>query len=292
MHRIKSLTIALFGVLLLAGCSDDDDSGTLTLGVTDAPVDNATQVVVEFTGVELKPQEGEAISFDFSEARQIDLLALQGGGSEILLDAVEVEAGQYDWLRLKVNAQQQVIDSYIMLDDGSQHSLWIPSGSETGLKLVQGFVVPVNGSADFTIDFDLRKSVHNPQGLGGDYILRPALRLVDNAEVGSITGTVAQSLIPNGCTPAVYVFEGADTVPDDVDDTANDVDPVTSAAVELNPDTGEYEYTAAFLSAGEYTVSFTCDAAQDDPAAEDALSFSGTQNASVTADQVTVVDFQ
>ncbi|HWP94208.1 MAG TPA: DUF4382 domain-containing protein [Gammaproteobacteria bacterium] len=283
-------TLLLAAAACLAGCHDADDTGLFSLSVSDAPVDNATAVVVEFTGVEIKPQDGTSLTFTFETPRQIDLLALHGGGSATLLDGVEVPAGAYEWIRLDVNAQQSVIDSYIMLEDGSQHSLWIPSGAETGLKLVQGFVVPVGGSADFTIDFDLRKSVLNPAGLGGDYILRPALRLVDNAQVGAIAGTVATSLIDSACTPAVYVFSGADSVPDDVDGDSGD--PLTSARVELNTGTGEYEYRAAFLAPATYTVSFTCDAEQDDPALDDVLSFSGTQNATVVADQTTTVNFQ
>ncbi|MBW3567908.1 MAG: DUF4382 domain-containing protein, partial [Proteobacteria bacterium] len=50
----------------------------MSLGVTDAPVDSATRVVVEFTGVSAKRAGGQATVFDFDTPRQIDLLALQG----------------------------------------------------------------------------------------------------------------------------------------------------------------------------------------------------------------------
>ena len=150
----------------LAGCGGGDSStaqGTLSLGVTDAPVDNANRVVVEFTGVSVKPADGEAEVFDFDTPRQIDLLALQGGETELLLDDVVLNAGDYEWIRLTVNAGMNASDSFIELEDGSVHALFIPSGNQTGLKLVRGFVVPVNASADFTIDFDLRKSVVDPE---------------------------------------------------------------------------------------------------------------------------------
>jgi len=38
------------------------------------------------------------------EPRQIDLLALTGGTTELLLDGVTLTAGDYSWIRLKVNA--------------------------------------------------------------------------------------------------------------------------------------------------------------------------------------------
>jgi hypothetical protein len=262
----------------------------MSLAITDAPVDGATAVVVQFTGVEVKPADGQARVFAFDAPRQIDLLALTGTDSELLLDAVEVPAGRYNWVRLGVDATADgVTDSYIDLDDGSRHELEVPSGAETGLKLVSGFNVPAGGLASFTVDFDLRKSVHEPMNDGGPFLLRPTLRIVDNVEVGGIAGTVDSALVGEGCAPAVYAFTGAGVAPDDVDGT--DPDPVSSAMPVLNASTGHYDYAIGFLGAGPYTVAFTCDADADDPAAGDDLVFTGTQDATVVADAVTTVDF-
>lgn len=292
--RFKHCVAAASTMLLVGawGCSNNDGptTGRLSMAVTDAPVDNATAVVVEFTGIEVKPASGNAVSFDYPAPRQINLLALTGTDSDMLLTDALVPAGQYEWARLKVNATGDgVADSYIDLTDGSRHELDVPSGSQTGLKLVSGFVVPAGGAASFTVDFDLRKSVHEPMNGSGVYLLRPTLRIVDNARVGSITGTVDPALVPTGCTPAVYVFAGSSVTPDDVDTIAPE--PVTSAVPKLNTTTGQYGYTVGFLSEGAYTVSFTCDAGQDNPDTNDTLVFSGTQNASVVANQATTVNF-
>lgn len=293
MKAVKPLLGAsrVLAVLLLAACGDDEPrTGHLTLGVTDAPVDSATKVVVVFTGVEVKPQDGDAVKFEYDEPRSIDLLALEGGGSEIILDNVEVPAGGYNWVRLQVTAAEDgVLDSFIELDDGSQHELEVPSGAETGLKLVSGFGVPAGGAAAFTIDFDLRKSVHEPMDAADSYKLRPALRIVDNAQAGAIAGTVAPTLIALDCSPAVYVFSGAGVTPDDVDGIAPE--PVTTAQVELNTDSGEFEYRAAFLAPGEYTAAFTCEAADDNPETDDAIAFTTGQAATVTATSTTEVNF-
>ena len=93
---------------------------------------------------------------------------------------------------------------------------------QSGLKLNRGFDVPAGGSADFTIDFDLHKSVHMTGS--GSYMLRPTLRMVDNIMVGSISGTVGASLVPSGYTIAftcdadravddALTFTGTATVP-------------------------------------------------------------------------------
>ena len=124
---IKCLTAAGMAVLLTAcggGGGDDDgaSTGSLSLSVTDAPVDSADNVFVEFYGVELQPANGERITFDFSErcesdpaSCQIDLLALTGGASELILDNEIVPSGEYNWLRLMVNAVPIVRDSYIIV---------------------------------------------------------------------------------------------------------------------------------------------------------------------------------
>ncbi len=62
------------------------------------------------------------------------------------------------------------------------------------MKLVGGFTVPVNGSADFTAEFDLMKSVTAPPGLDPDVVLRPTIRLVNNVDVGTLSGEVTGDL--------------------------------------------------------------------------------------------------
>lgn len=290
-YRIPAFLLLLFAVLTFAACggSNDGDSSSLTLAVTDAPVDDANRVVVEFTGVAVKPTGGQEVVIEYDEPRQIDLLALQGGDSELLLDDETLEAGNYAWVRLTVNAGMNASDSFIELQDGSVHALFIPSGNQTGLKLVRGFTLPANGSADFTIDFDLRKSVVDPQSAGTPYILKPALRLVDNAEVGTITGTVDGAIASaTDCSPAVYIYEGSDVTPDDV---GSSVEPVTSSLVEMSDATGEFEYSAAFLATGDYTVALTCDADADAPEVDDDITFVAQQNATVEVDTTTTVNF-
>lgn len=290
LNKISAIVLAGFAATALVACGGDGESrGRLTIAVTDAPVDNATAVVVEFTGVELHGPDGNHL-IEFDSPRHIDLLALNGTASEAIVDDIELPAGNYQWMRLLVNAERLLVDSYIELEDGSQHSLFIPSGEETGLKLVSGFVIPADGAANFTIDFDLRKSVHEPQDAFGDYILRPALRIVDNAKVGSIKGTVSHTLVTSECSPVVYLFAGSNVTPDDEDDTSPN--PITSAIPEMNANTGDFDYEIGFILEGDHTLAFSCDGEADDPATDDAMSFTGTQNISVVTGAAVTADFR
>jgi hypothetical protein len=294
---VKTLTTAVAATLLFAGCGGGGSEGTggtgeLSIGVTDAPVDEAAAVVVKFTGVELKPENGNAFTIDLNPDKSIDLLALSGGQSVALLDDQTVEAGRYEWIRLLIEAEQNQPSSYIDLSTGERFPLHVPSGSETGLKLVRGFTVAVGGRTDFTIDFDLRKSVIAPPGQSPNYVLKPALRIVDNLQVGTIAGTVSPALVNETCTPFVYVFSGSAVVPDDLDNVPSpDVDPLISVPVELDSTSGEWRYRVAFVEAGPYTVSFTCGGALDTPEGDEVLTFVGTVDAGVTSGQTTTVAF-
>ncbi len=266
------------------GGSSSSESSALTLAIADAPVDDAEKVVVEFTAVEMQPANGPSVMIEFATPRQIDLLRLTGGVSDTLLDGKTVPAGQYNWLRLHVNAETNVRDSYITIN-GSEHEMRIPSGAESGLQINRGFTMPSSGTSTFTIDFDLRKSVHQPGLSGGDFLLRPTLRMVDNSRMGMMSGAIDASLVSANCistdTPAVYVFDGPVTQPDDVDGVAPE--PITTARVPMD---GQYAYTVPFLESGDYMVAFTCDAAMDQPDFDDSgMVFHGTTLLSVRSGQ-------
>ena len=121
--------IALAGMgLLLSACSGGDgggggDAGTgsLSVGVTDAPVTEDVDVCIHFTGITLHHSDGDLIQIPYdastytdatgcidnlpsdnpdSEDTAVNLSALQGELSVQLVDSEEVKAGRYNWMRL------------------------------------------------------------------------------------------------------------------------------------------------------------------------------------------------
>ena len=293
-HSILAATM-----LTLAGCgssSDNLNTGSLSLAITDGAIDSAQNVFVQISGVEIHSNSQGAQQFDFDAPRSIDLLSLQGSASTALLDGVALEAGSYQWMRLKVVTEGD-LDTYIVLDDGSSYELDIPSGSETGLKVNRGFDLAVNTSANFTIDFDLRKSI-TVQGLkqgNPQFKLRPTLRVTDNSEVGHVQGTVDGTLITNSCGDnnnyAVYIYEGLDVNPDDEGSATS---PLTTSLLD-----DQYQYEIGFVNSGDYTLAFTCMADGDDPELDDdafgnetADGFVQTANVSVESKKVTTFNFE
>lgn len=291
---IASLSLTACGD---SGGSNEDESGFIAIGITDAPVDEVSEVVVEFTGVTLKPSSGDEVVITFDAPKNFDLLTLTGGLTAELLPETEVPVGTYNWVRLAVNAEfDSVFDSYAMTPTG-QVELRVPSGGNSGLKLVSGFTVTQNQSTNLVIDWDLRKALTDPRGQPGLH-LRPALRVTDLAAYGTLRGTVAEALVTDeNCTNdlaldtgnAVYLYNGVVDVPGDIGDAV--VEPFATATVNQN-EAGAYVYEVNFLSVGEYTAAFSCQASDDDPEVDDDIAFSAPQILMIDDGVTTVIDFQ
>lgn len=263
--------------LIIAGCSGGSDAlgtGRVSLGISDGPVHEASKVCITFDEVEFK-SDSETIVVDLDPPVTINLLEFQGASAAPLLVGQQLPAGPYQWIRLGVDAVRgasggagdaddpdcDADGSYIVLPTGT-YNLYVPSGEDNGLRLVSGFTVPVNATVDLTAEFDLMQSVTAPDGLSPDVLLRPTVRLVDNAEVGTLTGTVSNELATaDDCAPSVVVFD--DGVPPNATDPMAD-NPVATAIVSFG--SAAYEYTVGYLLAGNYNVAFTCDGEAFEPA--------------------------
>lgn len=275
--------LIFLGLILgaFAGCNNSG-SGQMTVVMTDAPVDTATNVTVDVVSIEAIPVSGAPISMTFAQPQQIDLLQLQSGKSTPLVGNWQLPAEQYSGLKLTISANGSGTDSYVVLNDGSQHAL-VPAncgnscGQYTYLTINTPFIISNTTGITLVVDFDARKSLQSPASGSTAYQLYPLGRIVNYADAGNIQGIVPNPLITPGCTPAVYVYNGANATPSDINDSAPAAtQPVTESNVQLNNSTGNYEFTAGYLAQGQYTLSFTCEAALDNPATANNISFTFT----------------
>lgn len=311
--RTGKLLFSLGLALVLAGCGGGGGGGSaaggagtgaLSLGITDAPVDDLYQVWVTFTAVIIQPADGgERITVDVTDAsgngKMIELKSLGQGNSEMLLDEYPLPAGNYSGMRLVIDPDPA--KTYVIVEEGgAQLAVDCSSCDESHLKLNRSFSIEEQGWIAFTIDFDLRKSItlrqrNKPDPQDFDYKLRPTLRIMDAKLASSyLYGTVtdSRSVQAEPANPAeciVYVYQGgADVV--DPDDICTDPDPtvcpeadrpLTEAEVALNLDSGMYEYRTGYLYPDVYTVALVC--GDDDPLVDEDLVFIGedTVDASV-----------
>lgn len=285
------LGLAAAAAIALTGCggSSGSDSptegmGVFNLSVSDGGID-AEKVCIKFDGVQLKKADEDApITIDLDEPVTVNLLDVQGANSQPITSE-QVPAGNYEWIRLLVDASRGndggsadetptsaecAADngSYLVTTTGMLYSLFIPSGDQSGLKLIKDITIPVNSSGDYTAEWDLGRSFIAPPGLAPDALMKPVVKLVRNNEVGTLIGQVADDLVnAESCdaefAPKVYVFD-EDGTPNEIDDPdmADPNDPVATGLVELQEqDDGsmQYRYSIGFLLAGSYDPVFTCD---------------------------------
>lgn len=312
--RLKRPTISAAAAVaaILAGCGGSgsgESVGYLSLGISDGPIHDATEICVVFDEVEIKG-EGPAERIVLDEPEQINLLEFQGMNAAPIFTNNELPAGNYQWIRLGVDAVQggnggmgeplpgslgcSLGGSYVMTESGAVSNLYIPTSAERGLQLVSGFTIAAGGTTALVAEIDLMKSITEPPGQAPDVKLRPAIRLVNELEVGTLTGRVSPPLATSidettelACEPAVYVFDDG-VEPNAIEDAVEDPnDPIATALVSESTDESGavlYRYTVGFLEEGDYDVAFTCDGETFDPAQ--------VKDASIVIGEVTEVNFE
>ena len=199
--------LALAGIAAaLAGCSKNPSSpatGTIDVRMTDAPASyDAVNLVVREVAIHGADAGGDSTAGWIplrSDSVTYDLLALRNGVFSTI-GTSRVPAGRYTQLRLKLGAGSNVVVG------GVAHPIDVPSGLQSGFKLVGSFDVPANGLLDLALDFDAARSIVL-NGTGG-YTLKPTVRVMPFSTAGAIRGGVS----PAGTETAVVALEGADTL--------------------------------------------------------------------------------
>lgn len=276
----KALAVALLG-LLLGGCNE----GRITVSVTDAPVDEAQAVVIQFSSVSFERSDGSRHTVDLDPPRQLDLRQLSGGLSEALLLEQVLDNDRYRAIELGIDADGSG-QSYVDFVDGRRLPLVLPEARRGDLRVPVEFDIEESSNIGFTVDFDLRRSL--AKATATEVELQPALRGVFDARTGTLKGQANPTLIGSGCVPAVYLYSGRNVTPDDIGGRGSQ--PLTSATV--TADGGQWRYALGFIEAGEYTVALTCSAHLDALDQDDDLPFVARRNeVRVAAGSSSVADF-
>ena len=193
-------------------------------------------VFITVTGVDVQQTNGSAMTFSLASPLTVDLLTLQQGNVAALVNAAKVPADSYDWIRLDLDTSAG--KNYVLVCPAgtgttcaspTNIALTIPSGAETGLKIVRGFTMPVNGAIHLMIDFAVDSSIV-PIPNSTSWHMKPVLRVVQTDTVGSIAGTISASAMQAAkfskaaCSstnlPTVYVYAAqsatTNVTPDDI----------------------------------------------------------------------------
>ncbi len=206
-NRFKAFTvIGGLGLALALGCSGSksSDTGAVTVHVTDGPISGYQEINVHIQSVEIRG-DGGWITLGTPD-QTYNLLALTGGLSQTLASGATLPAGHYGQMRLILGAGNSV-----KLADGSTHDLTVPSGLQTGIKLIVNFEVVAGTTKDVWIDFDAAHSIQLvATGASEKYMLRPTVHAFDKIATGAIAGILTDASSSAPLAGAVVYAETLD----------------------------------------------------------------------------------
>lgn len=172
----KLFGLFLMATALLVSCSDDDNdlngSGTLNVGLTDAPGDYEA-VLIDLQGLRVNlstdTTEGSWLDLELDTVGQIDLLMYTDGES-IHLSNDTLDAGYLSQMRMILGDNNQIVV------DGDTLELTTPSAQQSGLKFNVQENIEGGETFSMLIDFDADKSVVEKGN--GSYSLKPVITVI------------------------------------------------------------------------------------------------------------------
>jgi len=210
MKRFSFFLFAVASIMIAAcggsggGSSGSGGTGTLSLSLQDAPATEDYQAVY-VTIKEVRVHKGGSEDNDASwetvasPNATYNLLELVNGVREEL-GLATLESGSYSQMRLILG---QVPDSGInilseahpfpnyVIEKGTDavHELKVPSGYQTGIKIVKGFSINPNQTTELILDFDASRSVVKA-GSSGKWLLKPTIKVLELIDYALIKGLI------------------------------------------------------------------------------------------------------
>jgi len=207
-----NLTLPLFIAIMIAcsggggggGGSPGGGTGTLSIALTDSSCSGYKAIYVTIDEVQVN-KNGDSSNGNSgwqtvaSPMKTYNLLKLVNGVSEVLGED-ELAAGAYKQIRLiigktpesenNINGEPHPSANYVVLNDYSYGILKIPSGYQTGVKLVHNFEVEESSFVELLLDFEACKSVVETGS--GKYILKPTIKVIETQNKSEVYGEVAE----------------------------------------------------------------------------------------------------
>jgi Domain of unknown function (DUF4382) len=263
---VALLTFSVFAISCESGLfgpkNDINDTsspqGSLSVGVTDAPIDQADISGVFVTVAEIKV-DGKTFS-GFKGPKTVNLLALQNGNT-LELGKSEAAVGSYSTLTLVLDIDKDEAlaapGCYITKTDGTKQALEISGNGKTEIDLKpKNFIVNENGNTEIVMDFDLRKSIKSKNN---DFAfvtygeLKSAVRAENKANTGTIKGKIENySSVKSDVVVYVYkkgTFNNKQEINGQGSSDVKFANAISSAKADANGN-----FTLSYLPEGNYEI--------------------------------------
>ncbi len=171
-RRSTSVALAMAGAIaLLSACTASKGPGQLEVKLVDAPNPAVDQIVVSVTRVTAHSTSAGWVTIGpVNSPTTVNLLDLQTYAQPLGL--VNLPAGKVTQIRLFI-AQE---GNYVVPTGSTTHeALVVPSGTESGIKILGPWNVPSCARLTVTLDFDGKNSIEYHEA-DGRWILRPVIR--------------------------------------------------------------------------------------------------------------------
>ena len=163
----KLILFAFIVTLLLWGCTSSDGTGNFMLYLTDQPIDNAEEILVTISEINVQ-KEDEGFLTVFAVEKTYDLLKLRSQEERIV--DITLKAGTYTQIRLVVSSGRIKIAG-----EDDYHNMTVPS-SEVKIPVI--FNIMEDGAVEILLDFEADESIHVVYaGQSEKYILSPVIRV-------------------------------------------------------------------------------------------------------------------
>jgi len=232
------------------GGSSGASTGSVSVQLADTTLPGFAAIYVTVDEVQVHPESGGGWKEALAPQRTVNLLDLVNGVREDL-GVVELTTGHYTQMRLLLGkdpddglnllGRPHPFANYFIDDAGNVVELKVPSGLQSGIKVVRGFDIGAGETTELLLDFDASRSVVMA-GSSGQWLLKPVIKVLETVEAVVVRGTVSDA---DGPLAGVLVSAQV-TAP-----AADEKDAVSVEAATVSAEDGSY---ALFLAPGLYNL--------------------------------------